>query len=88
MPLTHCPDCSRSVSATAPACPGCGRPMRAQTIERTGKGIKALQLLCGCVILAGIGLMAARITIPALWTMGAGFAALMIMAGVEWWQHG
>lgn len=27
MPLINCPDCGRSVSDAAPACPGCGRPL-------------------------------------------------------------
>lgn len=31
MSLVNCPDCSRQVSDSAPACPGCGRPMHAAT---------------------------------------------------------
>lgn len=28
MALIQCPDCQRDVSDAAPACPGCGRPIR------------------------------------------------------------
>ena len=31
MPLLTCPDCNNLVSDLAPACPKCGRPMKAAT---------------------------------------------------------
>lgn len=33
MPLITCPDCHREISDSAPACPGCGRPMREAASE-------------------------------------------------------
>lgn len=34
MPLITCPDCQREISDSAPACPGCGRPMALTASER------------------------------------------------------
>lgn len=61
MPLVQCPDCAKSISDAAPACPNCGRPMIAAagvgaaqvgitgepvvTIQGTSKSIKLWKLL-------------------------------------------
>lgn len=42
--LVPCPDCGHQVSRNAPACPHCGSPLQARTIEQTGKRYKAVQL--------------------------------------------
>lgn len=68
MSLIHCPDCNTEVSSLAPACPKCGRPTpgrtspsadvriptKAQTIEATGKGWKAIQLAGGVITFLGV----------------------------------
>ncbi|RYF43986.1 MAG: zinc-ribbon domain-containing protein [Comamonadaceae bacterium] len=36
MALTPCPECGRQVSASAPACPGCGHPLKAGTGRDSG----------------------------------------------------
>ena len=38
MGLTSCPDCSQKVSKSAPACPNCGRPLRAGAKKGTTAG--------------------------------------------------
>ena len=38
MPLITCPDCKREISDSAPACPGCGKPMHPAPIV-AGEGI-------------------------------------------------
>ncbi len=60
--LICCPDCKNEVSGLAPACPHCGRPLRAQTIEQTGKGWKAAQLLAVLAVVAGIAVLAISAT--------------------------
>ena len=55
MPLVSCPDCNTQVSDKAPACPKCGHPFAAQTVQATGKKWKALQLVGGLVL--GVGLL-------------------------------
>ena len=54
MALVICPDCDNKVSSVAPACPQCGRPMRAQTIENTAKGLKAQIAIFGLVFWIGL----------------------------------
>ena len=41
--LYRCPDCGNGVSGAAEACPGCGRPMRAEARERTLRGWKVVE---------------------------------------------
>lgn len=88
MPLAICPDCSRAVSPIAPACPGCGRPMRATTVEQTGKPVKAVQLAFGVVVLGGVGLLASGRTHAALWALSVGAVGLAVASVVAWWRHG
>lgn len=50
MPLTTCPECHRSVSDKAPACPNCGAKLRTSFLR---KGMN-----CGCAgILGAVGLV-------------------------------
>lgn len=57
MPLVTCPDCARRVSAAAPACVHCGRPMRASSSslnpEKPTWGIAAA-LVLGALTLADV----------------------------------
>ena len=42
--MIECPECGTSVSNQAPACVKCGGPIKAMTVEQTGKRYKARQL--------------------------------------------
>ena len=87
MALIDCPDCGKQVSDQASACPACAHPIRAITIEATGKKWKAQQLAFGALILLGFILV---FSYPA-------FGGLLCIAGLTgvirarvgaWWQHG
>ena len=93
MPLISCPDCTTQVSAEAPACPKCGHPFSAQTVQATGKKWKALQfvgaLLLGVGLLTTCALLAVGSTPDsAAWiaTVGLGFYLSGRLGG--WWFHG
>lgn len=56
MPTIKCPDCHGLVSDQAPACPHCGRPMKAQApmvtqqvVTRGGEGPFLQTMNAGCV---------------------------------------
>ena len=64
MALIECPDCSKKVSDSAPACPSCGRPIASAreaqaagvaltTIQETSKKLKAHQLVSVLTIFIG-----------------------------------
>lgn len=91
MPLVTCPDCEKQVSDAAPACPHCGRPMRATTIEQTGKGYKVVELLAGAGFI--VGCLFAFFSDGAPQTGGVfllvGALFIFICARVgAWWAHG
>ena len=93
MSLTTCPDCSREVSDEAPACPHCGRPMKAQTVELTGKEWKAGQLLgCGLMVLGMVGcITSCSGEHVSTWGIIAFFAGLVVLIVAQiggWWHHG
>jgi len=93
MPLTTCPDCEHSVSDQAPACPQCGRPMTAQTTERTSKSLKA-QLLVFVLVLCS-GLLGTCITIMDGETLHWFWVVLLACGAIGylatqvsiWWEH-
>jgi predicted amidophosphoribosyltransferase len=39
MPLIDCPACGNKVSANAPACPGCGEPIKSSTAKASGGAV-------------------------------------------------
>jgi Flp pilus assembly protein TadB len=96
MSLIACPDCSTSVSDAAPACPKCGRPIAATTIEQTGKNVKGAQLLGAMLTIGGCVTTVANVgNPPASSALVAGY--LVMMAGLvifiwarllAWWEHG
>jgi DNA-directed RNA polymerase subunit RPC12/RpoP len=48
--LVACPDCQKQVSSEAPACPNCGRPLKAmpvQAMEGAGHGLGRACPYCG-----------------------------------------
>lgn len=74
MALVTCPDCSKQVSDAAPACPGCGRPMAAATVQTT-KGSKFLDPMenaRGCL----------RIVLVLVALAVAGIAVFVVCVGV------
>ncbi len=94
MALIKCPDCENGVSEHAKACPACGYPLEAMTIEQTSKPLKALLLL-------GAGLFV--ISIPAFfygisqdsrftpWGFGGMCGAMVWIISIKlfiWWRHG
>lgn len=94
MALIHCVDCNREISSTAPSCIHCGRQMVATTIERTGKSIKAAQLMgCTAVIVGTAIVVAGCWTSPAVVVVGFSiiFSGSITTFGasiVRWWRHG
>jgi len=54
--LIECPECKKEVSDQAATCPNCGfRIQKVQTIKKTRKGWKPMQLLGAVVIALGCG---------------------------------
>ncbi len=96
MPLVTCPDCSKSHSDAAPACPGCGRPnarapqQRATvTVEQTAKRWKMLKIGAVVAVLATLG--ASMLGAPsAVLVAGLVVAAVLGIAGSAgaYWHHG
>ena len=53
--IIECPECSNKVSDRAEVCPSCGiRIHKVQTIEKTGKGWKLVQLMGGLIVVVGV----------------------------------
>jgi DNA-directed RNA polymerase subunit RPC12/RpoP len=75
--LIKCAECGREVSDRAPACPACGNPIGATTIEATAKRYKANQLLAFAASCLGILLLLSETTRP------LGFFVILI--GIIWW---
>ena len=95
MALIKCPDCEKSVSDQAPACPHCGSPVRAHIIEKTSKKYKGQQLL-GAVLIA-VGIMLAIVgkgeesdfLLICGGMMGIAGGLIYLFAGIgAWWEHG
>jgi len=53
--IIECPECSNKISNQAATCPSCGIIRIVQTIEKTGKGWKFVQLVGGLIV--GIGVV-------------------------------
>lgn len=96
MALAPCPECGREVSSRARACPGCGYPLDAVTVERTGKAWKALQLGGGLAVVGGIvtavsyypELPPPKVAGPAVWAVVGGLALYLAARIGAWWHHG
>lgn len=99
MPIISCPDCGANVSRLAPACPKCGRPLKATVIEQTGKGWKAVQLVGSLLIVgaASVAIACFTVTTPdksgglmlgSLLTLVAGLPLYAIGRVGAWWFHG
>lgn len=90
MALIACPDCQTQVSDQAPSCPKCSRPMKATTIEATGKKWKTFQLVGGMLVLGGcVATMSgedAALFGVVFFIVGIGALVTGSLGG--WWQHG
>lgn len=98
MALTICPDCEGKVSQSAKACPHCGCPMFAMTVEQTGKDWKIVMIVAG--VMMGVGFVA----LPILRLLGVsgnewpwilsvavivlGFGLYYFARIGSWWHHG
>ncbi len=88
--VLQCPDCGGVVSPSASACPHCGRPGEAQTIEATGKGPKTMIAVGTGLTIVGIVLLFTG-QIPgefAILAIGLGFLLYIIGRVDAWWRHG
>jgi ssDNA-binding Zn-finger/Zn-ribbon topoisomerase 1 len=94
--LVRCPDCDKRISRKARACPFCGAPVAATTIEQTGKLWKAIQLAGGLLLVVGAGLGAVACSgqgSPAV-LIGSILAGFFGVVGYAvgrtgaWWFHG
>jgi hypothetical protein len=86
--MTKCPDCRKRVSKRAVNCPNCGYPFRSQTIERTAKRWKGMQVLATLVAVGGMLAMKAGQPF-----VGVPFLALAALIGGAasfgaWWENG
>ncbi|HEY5600493.1 MAG TPA: zinc-ribbon domain-containing protein [Patescibacteria group bacterium] len=89
MALIKCPSCNEDVSDAAASCPHCGHPLRATTIEKTGKKWKAIKLFSFLAMLLGIVLsfLTGQSTLAAL-IITVGFFGIIIGFIGSWWFHG
>lgn len=97
--LTTCKDCGGRVSATAPACPHCGRPQgkrRTQTVELTGKPWKLLTALASLSLFASTAALLAnqwrvipdsQTTTVAAAAIAVSLLVLLIARVGAWWFH-
>lgn len=88
MALIKCPECKKQVSDMSPSCPSCGHPIKAITIEKTGKKWKGLKLLS--VGLIFLGFVAAFNNEPVVGAimLVIGFIMFPIAFIGAWWHHG
>ncbi len=84
MALITCPDCGKAVSDTAVACPSCARPMRAQTIEQTGKSYKSAKVIGVLMVLVGLLCVAFSPALGALLAFTGGVLYIGATAGAYW----
>lgn len=89
MALIKCPECAVEVSDKAPACPKCAFPIKATTIEQTGKSYKAGVLVGSLTFIVGICCI--------IGGDDSGFGLLAMLFGAAifigsrffaWWDHG
>lgn len=98
MALVNCPDCGKQISAVAPTCISCGRPMSAAvpprpvlsapgplTHEAVKKGVQRSKLRNDLGSgFALIGLPAA-IVVGMIWGAGAGWVTAIVVLGLAAW---
>lgn len=82
-----CPACALQVSRAAKACPHCGHPFRAQTIEKTSKALKKQLLTAALIAIAGVPTCAVAPPFGAAMVLGGLVYFIAIKIHI-WWQHG
>ena len=86
--LIPCTDCGADISTRAHACPRCGAPMSAVTVERTSKQIKAVMLTSG-VIAASFGAYGFSQSSQIAIVVSTGAGCVFVYARIAaWWRHG
>ena len=99
MALIECPDCSKKVSDSAPACPNCGRPIASAreaqaagvaltTIQETSKKLKAHQLISVLLIMVGTAWFFVAnfgaVSNPANESISSFFSVWFVFIGLIW----
>jgi hypothetical protein len=85
--LIECPDCHAQVSDKAPACVQCGNPLKATTVEQTGKRWKGLQLTAALLMAGGI-LSGTLVPAVGITLLLIGVALALVVRAAIWWYHG
>ena len=82
MSLIICPDCKREISSTAPACPGCGRPMRPPPLPASPVNIR-IEKSRGVYIILGLllGLLGIHNFYAGYYGRGAAQLAITVLTG-------
>jgi len=87
--LIKCPECGKeNISNQAVACPKCGYPLKAATIEATGKRYKGRQVMGALAIVVGFILIVTdHFAIGVVLLILGLFDIIMGYVGA-WWHHG
>lgn len=90
--MIECPECSSKVSSNAPACPRCGNPLKAQTVEQTSKKWKMLTLIGGILLVVGLPILiysqaGMYSPYPAAIVAGLGLTMYLVARFGAWWYH-
>ncbi len=90
MPLKTCPECNSTISDLAKVCPSCGKPLMpaTQTIEKTAKKWKAVQLIGIVGMLAGIGGCLAKEPDKGVPIFTLCLVVYLTGRICAWWHHG
>jgi multisubunit Na+/H+ antiporter MnhE subunit len=94
MALIKCPECGHQVSDKATSCPSCANPIKATTIQATGKKWKGLQVLAGIVFAIGVVWLIASFSVAkepspaAAFTAFISFFVYLFARILAWWHHG
>lgn len=99
MALINCPECSKSVSDKAAACPDCAYPIAqaaysssaavipVTTIEQTSKKYKQQKLIAAGLIIFGLLLLANEHGTIGAWMLFAGLITALYSIFGSWWDH-
>ncbi len=92
MSLISCPSCGKEVSDVATSCPSCGHPIKATTIEKTGKRWKLIKLGSKISIIVGVIITFTTLSYPptpiiGVLLLGGGMIFYLIAVIGKWWYH-
>jgi len=87
--LIECPECGKkNISDQAIACPKCGYPLKAATIEATGKRYKSRQAMGAIAVLIGFILIIIGYIVAGVILLILGLIDLIAGRIGAWWHHG